>query len=218
MLSQSRFPFLSDCRARTLTQTILLVCLLFVRFCYPLISQSFYVIASYILSFLFILTITKNDRHIYNLTRLNKKEIIVGCFIGLFCLVLNVIITRLFFENTFAKPIGIELLNFSILLFVVMVILQFPLNALPEELLFRGFLWGHSRRFKLSNLSILLIQAILFWGAHYYYFDRPWIWIRVMVAGLIFGIVAWKTQSLFISAVAHACWNSAPVFFDSRFY
>jgi membrane protease YdiL (CAAX protease family) len=95
---------------------------------------------------------------------------------------------------------------------IIVIAIKFFINALPEELLLRGFLWGHLRKFKVSELSILCIQAILFWAAHYEH--PPGRWIMVLLAGLVFGVVAWKTRSLFMSSLVHTCQNSTVVFFD----
>jgi membrane protease YdiL (CAAX protease family) len=96
--------------------------------------------------------------------------------------------------------------------FVIVLAVQFVLNAVPEEFLFRGFLWGFMRQAGLSDFSILCIQAILFWVGHYWYWDMPIAWIRVLFGGLLYGAVAWRTKSLFLSAIVHAGWNCSSVF------
>jgi len=80
------------------------------------------------------------------------------------------------------------------------VALYFSL-VLPEEILFRGILWGEGRRINLSNFSTLCIQAILYFASHPFWQDYSVLWINVLVTGFICGIVAWKTQSILASAV-----------------
>jgi membrane protease YdiL (CAAX protease family) len=200
---------------------LLLVGLLFVRFGYEIIGQPAFVISTYLLSYLFFRTVPKTDRYLYNLSRPNKKLVLIACAVALLGLAMNIAVELLFMgsrlDHQFTE-IGNPMI-FAVLFPIVfplelagILITQFVLNALPEELLFRGILWGSLRRCKLSDFSILCVQAILFWAGHYYYYDTPQFWIRVLLAGLIFGIVAWKTRSLFLSAIVHACMNSTSLF------
>ncbi|MCL1894204.1 MAG: CPBP family intramembrane metalloprotease [Holophagaceae bacterium] len=200
----------------TSKQALLLSGLLLVRFGYELIGHIAFVILTYALAYLFFRTIAKDDRPLYLFTWPKKKIVIIGFLIAVLCLAWG-IFGHYFNGNPLQVPSNplIWLLMFPPFLLSAIVV-QFALNALPEELLFRGFLWGYLKNnIKISNFSILLIQAILFWAGHYWYFDLPWRWINVLVSGLVFGIVAWKTKSLFISSIAHACLNSSSVFFNS---
>ena len=179
-----------------------------------IIRQVVYVILTYFLAQLFIMTIPKTDRYLYNLSKPNKK-LYLTVSIALFTLAISTISDLLFVGGEWSSKFSnignpIFFAVFSIELASV-IIIEFIFAALPEELLFRGFLWGYLRQCKYSDFSILCIQAILFWAGHHFYYDSPMIWINVLISGLIFGIVAWKTKSLFLSAIVHACWNSASV-------
>jgi membrane protease YdiL (CAAX protease family) len=109
----------------------------------------------------------------------------------------QIILSTIFIPITF---IGMTVYNF------------FLLGGLLEESLFRGFFWGHLRKFRVSDFSILCISAILFWAGHYYHAPSPGSWISNLVAGLVFGAVAWKTRSLFSAAAVHACCNATMTF------
>jgi len=206
---------LSGSRHKNLIQALVLLTFLLERFLYPAVpeySELHHLVAVYILSYVFFLTISPEDRHLYNLNMPNKKAVFTASAIGLLWCMLMVI--YLVFNG--------GVLFQSLYLYIVLLFIVFPIQvgvqffrfALIEDFLFRGFLWGHLRKFKLSEPFILFIQAILFWGAYYYHFNRPGTWIIIFVGGLLYGIVAWKTKSLFLSAIVHACWKSTFVFLD----
>jgi membrane protease YdiL (CAAX protease family) len=182
---------------------ILLLGLLFVRFGYELIGMVAFIISTYILALLYFWTIPKQERQLYNFTVPKKNLIAIAFAVGIICLAVQLPIS-LYIDSDLIKLKN----SFFVVEFLGAFVIQFSLFALPEEMLFRGILWGEGRRIHLSDFSILCIQAILFWGGHYYYYDHPYWWIRVLVAGLIFGIVAWKTKSVLASAIVHALLNS----------
>jgi len=201
-------------RNRFTVQTAALIAMFAVRVSYELVGQVIYVIATYALSYIFFLTVPTEERHVYNLCRPNRKTIVMVVFVALLATVLNIVVWHFWFGLAFEEIGNIAVfMVISPFVLIMMITVQFLLNALPEEFLFRGFFWGYSRKSKSSEVSILCIQTILFWGAHYYYFSKPGPWIMVLLMGLIFGAVAWKTKSLFLSALVHACVNSTSLFF-----
>jgi membrane protease YdiL (CAAX protease family) len=192
----------------------LLLGLLIVRFgCYELlghtdIAQVVFTIATLVLACLFLFKFL--PRHCfpqYNITKPTLKAIVIAISVGIAMNLADYYLGFLSRGETLRSHLSI--LSF----YPVWFCGHFIFNALPEELLFRGILWGEGRNIKLSNLSILCVQSILFWGAHYYYYDMPFNWINVIVAGLIFGIVAWKTKSILASAIVHAMGNCAGDFY-----
>ncbi|MDR0499252.1 MAG: CPBP family intramembrane metalloprotease [Holophagales bacterium] len=187
---------------------ILLAGLLLVRFGYELIDQPAYVVATYVLAYVFFRrTITRQEFPQYNMTRLTLNGTAIAVSVAVVLSLINCS-CEILFRGRIPKDIVVLLFGIPFGFLV-----QFVLNALPEELFFRGILWGECRRIKLSNLSILCIQAILFWGAHYFYYDNPFNWVRVMISGLIFGIVAWRTRSILASSILHAMFNTNGDFF-----
>jgi membrane protease YdiL (CAAX protease family) len=88
--------------------------------------------------------------------------------------------------------------------------LQQMLHAgMAEEPLFRGFLWGALRRARWKEVWIWLLQAALFWISHIYYLGNvPFsFWVLVPAAGLLFGLVAWRSRSIAASMLAHGFTN-----------
>ena len=82
--------------------------------------------------------------------------------------------------------------------------------AIPEEILFRGFLWGYLRGQGLSDKRIWLIQAVLFSLLHFGLLRTSPLsfWFKVPVFALVAGYFVLKTRSVAPSMVSHACVNS----------
>jgi membrane protease YdiL (CAAX protease family) len=88
-----------------------------------------------------------------------------------------------------------------------------PIN---EEPLFRGFLWGYLRQLKWRENLIWLFQAVLFTSAHVYFAAQfpLMFWVLIPLAGLLFGLLAWRSRSIAPAIFAHAMVNgSAYLFF-----
>lgn len=91
-------------------------------------------------------------------------------------------------------------------------VFQASVAAVNEEPLFRGLLWGYLLDRGWSDRPIFLVQAILFWSAHFYRaIDQPYEWwVLIPVASLLFGWVAWRSRSITGSMIAHAIGNALP--------
>lgn len=78
-----------------------------------------------------------------------------------------------------------------------------------EEVMFRGLLWMFLKNLNFSVFKIVVLQAILFWLSHVYYAnDYPILfWVLAPIAGIIFGIVVWRTRSITSSTIAHVLFN-----------
>ena len=86
---------------------------------------------------------------------------------------------------------------------------QFSFAAVMEEPLFRGFLWGSFRQMGIQNWLICVIQAVLFWLAHIYYYNTGInFWVVIPIGSLILGLVVLKTKSISYSMTTHALINS----------
>jgi membrane protease YdiL (CAAX protease family) len=191
----------------------MLLGLLIVRFGYELVGQPVFVIATYVIAYLYLFKfLPKHCFPLYNITKLTRKAIVIAVCVGIaetlaFCSVEALFPGSLFHGAVLKSPLSI-LSNYPFTF-----CMQFTLNALPEELLFRGILWGEGRNINLSNFSILCIQSILFWGGHYFHYHMPLNWISILIGGLVLGIVAWKTKSILASAIAHAIANCTGMFY-----
>jgi membrane protease YdiL (CAAX protease family) len=86
---------------------------------------------------------------------------------------------------------------------------QLGFAAVSEEPVFRGFLWGYLRKLGWREIWVWLAQAGLFMSAHLYFRDAlPFnFWIVVPSAGLIFGLLAWRTRSIAVGMMSHAAYN-----------
>jgi membrane protease YdiL (CAAX protease family) len=88
---------------------------------------------------------------------------------------------------------------------------QLGFAAVSEEPLFRGFLWGYLFKLAWKEKWIWLFQAVVFLIAHLYFaFSVPYnFWIVVPIAGLVFGLFAWRSRSLAPGMLAHAAYNAS---------
>ncbi|MGE5072970.1 MAG: lysostaphin resistance A-like protein [Anaerolineae bacterium] len=87
---------------------------------------------------------------------------------------------------------------------------QVGFAAAAEEPLFRGFLWGYLRRAGWSEGWVWLVQGSLFMLAHLYFINALPLqfWLIVPAAGLIFGLLAWRSRSIAPGMLAHAAYNA----------
>jgi membrane protease YdiL (CAAX protease family) len=88
-------------------------------------------------------------------------------------------------------------------------LLQLSFAAAMEEPLFRGFFWGYLEKHNLSNITICIIQAFLFWFGHIYYIDTGLnFWIFHPIAAFSLGLIIVKTKNIAYSLISHALINS----------
>jgi membrane protease YdiL (CAAX protease family) len=82
---------------------------------------------------------------------------------------------------------------------------------LIEEPLFRGFLWGYLRQLKWREGWIWLFQAALFASAHAYFAKQfpLTFWVLIPAAGLLFGLLTWRSRSIAPAILAHALINGS---------
>ena len=101
---------------------------------------------------------------------------------------------------------------------ILATFVQFPMNffyqlgyaAVPEEPLFRAFLWGYLLKAGWKNSWIWLFQAGLFMLGHIYYITRaPYsFWFIVPLCALVLGAIAWRSKTISSSLAAHATMNA----------
>jgi membrane protease YdiL (CAAX protease family) len=78
-----------------------------------------------------------------------------------------------------------------------------------EEVLFRGLFWMFLSKRNLTGGRIVIIQAIVFWVSHYYYFSNTILfWITTPIISLLFGMIVLRTKSIFQSTCAHFAYNA----------
>ena len=74
--------------------------------------------------------------------------------------------------------------------------------ALSEEMLFRGVLQRTLEHYRDPAMAIVS-SAVFFALVHF----NPWTSIQILLLGLVFGYVAWKSQSIIPSIILHALNN-----------
>lgn len=78
-----------------------------------------------------------------------------------------------------------------------------------EETVFRGFLWGYLRGYKINEIKILFITSGIFWISHLNYLSHPWtFWIQLPIISLYLGLLAYKSKMASPSIFAHAFYNT----------
>ena len=82
-------------------------------------------------------------------------------------------------------------------------------EAVEEEIVFRGFLWGYLKKLGLKEHLILFIQGGLFLSFHGVNLVRGerGLW-SIFFGALFFGILVWRARCLASSMTAHASFNA----------
>lgn len=78
--------------------------------------------------------------------------------------------------------------------------------ALAEETLFRGFVQSVLESYGDVNKAVL-VTALLFAMLHF----NPWWFVELLVVGVLLGVMAVQTGSVFPAALAHGVYNAAAV-------
>lgn len=92
---------------------------------------------------------------------------------------------------------------------------QLGYAAVPEEPLFRGFLWGGLKKVGVNDLWILLIQAVLFVAGHTHLLNTKQAVLNlsmVFLFALAAGIIAWRSRSIASSMAFHGFYNGSAIF------
>ncbi len=95
----------------------------------------------------------------------------------------------------------------------VLVILTVVIMAgVLEEMLFRGFLQRVLEREQEVTRAVMT-SALIFAFFHYVWLIWPWAFVQFLLIGVIMGVTAWKTNSVFPAAIIHMLNNSAVLMF-----
>lgn len=89
--------------------------------------------------------------------------------------------------------------------------------VIPEELFFRGFLWQGLKKRGHGDHTILLTQAVLFMLGHINIFQPQSVlrYLSILIGGgVITGILAWKSKSVFPGIVFHTIHNTMQFIFS----
>ncbi len=83
-------------------------------------------------------------------------------------------------------------------------------EAIGEEIVFRGFLWGYLKNLGLKEYLVLVFQGGLFLLFHIVNLVKGGseLW-PIFLASLLFGVLVWRSRCLASSMTAHASYNAA---------
>jgi len=82
------------------------------------------------------------------------------------------------------------------------------LAGLFEEMIFRGLLQGAVEE-RVNGAAAVLVAAVVFGLFHL----NPWWFIQIVLLGSLFGLVVWRSDSIFPGAVMHAVNNLVSILF-----
>lgn len=98
---------------------------------------------------------------------------------------------------------------------LVSPVYQLGYAAVPEEPLFRGFLWGGLKKAGVKDLWILFIQAVLFMAGHTHLLNTKQAMLNLSIVflfALAAGFIAWRSRSIASSMAFHGFYNGSAIF------
>ncbi|HIV48863.1 CPBP family intramembrane glutamic endopeptidase [uncultured Helicobacter sp.] len=85
----------------------------------------------------------------------------------------------------------------------------FLINAIAEELLFRGVLQYYVG---------VVLASVIFTFVHIAYYTKPWILIEVFIQGLVLGVLYEISESLWVCIICHTSFNCCVVWLIRKRY
>ncbi len=129
---------------------------------------------------------------------------IAGGFLGVLLMVIEGIIMIKYLNSPFPINPGAEGWFYPFY--------QIGFAAVPEEPLFRGFLWGGMKKAGIKDFWILIIQTVAFTLAHIYYLNTPkaiLYLIIIFINSLCMGILVWKSRLISSTIAFHGFANGS---------
>lgn len=132
------------------------------------------------------------------------KNYVLGLIIGF------ILITTVFFINLFTKSINVTL-DFSAIKwwFIIFSFFGFIIQGLMEETICRGFIMN-SIASKYGVIAGIVVNSVIFAALHA---AAPGIGvlpaINLFLAGILFSVIFYYTNSIFVVAAIHTVWNFA---------
>ena len=90
------------------------------------------------------------------------------------------------------------------LLFLIVIFITVPLQSITEEFMFRGIILQTAGSWFNIPILAIIIQSIIFALAHGY---NSFGFVEMIVASLIYGFFAWKTNGIEVSSAFHTANN-----------
>lgn len=175
---------------------------------HPLAFPSIPSLAIWLITIVFSMKIWKNRSKLPRIKSTSLTWFFIGALAGLF------ISAVLSFSFSY-QITTVELLNGlpvkdTLANIPLSFVYQIGYAAVPEEPLFRGFLWGYLRKLKWNETWIWLTQAGLFTLAHIYYINAYPIsfWVIIPIFSLMLGWLVWRSRTIASSMAAHGMMNA----------
>ena len=162
-------------------------------------------------------------KKIFRLNRVTLKIILYSLLIGISLMILSEEFERLM-RTIFPLPEGISELEEKInelfrtsnaYEFLIIFIAGVLMAGFFEEMLFRGFLL-YSFEKHMDVTRAVIYTAIMFAFVHYVWLIWPWYLVQVILLGVIFGVLAWKSNSIYPPASVHILNNIISIYYTGN--
>jgi membrane protease YdiL (CAAX protease family) len=91
--------------------------------------------------------------------------------------------------------------------FILIFIAAAIVAPLTEEMLFRGYLQGVLEKATFARKAII-VSAFIFTFVHF----NPWWTLEIFIIGILIGIIAWRSGSIFPGIIVHGINNALSIF------
>ena len=99
--------------------------------------------------------------------------------------------------------------------FLVIFISGVLMAGIFEEMLFRGFLQKAFER-EMDVTRAVFLSAFMFAFVHYIWVIWLWYLIQIIMLGVILGVLAWKSDSIYPAAAVHIVHNLISIYYTSK--
>ena len=161
----------------------------------------------------FVIRYNYSPTRLFRLRPIKIKLFLLSIALGIALTIISDEIDRLI-QHLFTIPESFRLAYEKFLVinsvsdFMIVIFSAVILAAVLEEMLFRGFLQSTlENNFKVT--PAILITAFIFAIFHGY----PWVLIQIFIMGIIMGLLAWKSNSIFPSMIVHFINNGIAIIF-----
>jgi membrane protease YdiL (CAAX protease family) len=176
--------------------------LILFSFLWLTLGLSFMIIIGLALSSVVIVLIAKRPQ----IQRTNRNWTLAG-ILGSILLIIVIITFELLLRGNWSVPRLLQ--NNLIVTVVINIAKQLVFISLPEELLFRGFIWGYLRSKGLKEINIAWIQGAVFWLMHFSRLVTPFsFFVIVPIQTLISSLLTLRSKQVFPAVISHTIFNT----------
>ncbi len=92
---------------------------------------------------------------------------------------------------------------------IMYIVQQLSSTSLPEEILFRGFIWGYLRRDGWGETKTIWIQGILFWLLHFRRIAMPFtFFVSIPILTILSSQLTKRSKQVFPAILSHTIINA----------